>query len=960
MRYFEFTLKLKKEDIQSTKIRLKDYSYDSPVEALTCYIFKTLSNGSSFVIYREEASGLKSMYAIDEKIRQPKEALDEILAVIGDVLDKKIRINDPFEITMFDFDTNLREAKRRSLCQCWTKIVDQAGILVYDDRDSIMTGRCGFFLSEKVAGKDAAGDPEDHLFDKSLINELESIRKNKNSKKGSSEEIGVIPAHYVISSRSSEAGSDITAALAKDLSEAGRISSGRMEIFTGIDVDLYRHPGLFEKVIENSYGCILVLDLRGRFATDPASYGLTCSYLAKTICRYKNDNLFVFLYDIEVPGFAYSLLTQIRKSLFLVTLREGKGSREDAEKYLKHLIRDSEVSGYESQAGEFLDTFKQSEFTQTDVIRAFESFESWAVRKNILKSYGLEAEEGFMLDRDGDVISGYEKLKGLIGLKAVKDQIDKVILANKAESQRKMHGGKGRAMHMVFTGNPGTAKTTVAELFAQIAKESGILKSGVIVEKSGLELSGFGSAIRLMQAFDDAMGGVLFIDEAYSLSGEGAFTTLIREMEARRNDVIVIFAGYKDRMKTFLEQNEGLKSRIPYTVDFPDYKPDELLQIFNYILKQEGFTATPGAVSAAREIFGKASRIKDFGNGRYARNIVEKSTLNMSVRLAKKYGDNIPEKMLYKITKDDVLSIDDSFVNINNGENRKGKKEPEKTPYEKLESMIGLESAKKVIEQAVATFKMQKRLGKKGVDIGRNTMHMVFTGNPGTAKTTVARLVAEILKDEGILSSGVFVEAGRADLIGQFVGQTAPKVRKKFEDAMGGVLFIDEAYSLNDGPYHGSYGDEAINTIVQEMDNRRDDIIVIFAGYPDEMKEFIERNPGMSSRIALRVDFGDFSTEELIEITKYQVSEKHLHITDEALDKLVPIYETAKCDRSFGNGRYVRRAVELAISNLALRLDKIPEKDLTDELLMTITAEDISAPALDGSGKSHRKIGFAA
>ena len=166
--------------------------------------------------------------------------------------------------------------------------------------------------------------------------------------------------------------------------------------------------------------------------------------------------------------------------------------------------------------------------------------------------------------------------------------------------------------------------------------------------------------------------------------------------------------------------------------------------------------------------------------------------------------------------------------------------------------MIGLESAKKVIEQAVATFKMQKRLSKKGVDIGKNTMHMVFTGNPGTAKTTTARLIAEILKDEGVLSSGVFVEAGRADLIGQYVGHTAPKVKKKFEDAMGGVLFIDEAYSLNDGEHRGSFGDEAINTIVQEMDNRREDIIVIFAGYPDEMKSFIERNPGMSSRIALR------------------------------------------------------------------------------------------------------------
>ena len=185
---------------------------------------------------------------------------------------------------------------------------------------------------------------------------------------------------------------------------------------------------------------------------------------------------------------------------------------------------------------------------------------------------------------------------------------------------------------MVFSGNPGTAKTTVAELFAQIAKEAGILKSGVFVEKSGMELSGFLSATRLTMAFEQAVGGVLFIDEAYSMCGEAAFAELIRQMEMKRNDVIVIFAGYKDRMKTFLEQNEGLKSRTPYTIEFPDYTPDELLQIFDYIAKQDGFTTTSGARDAALELFSKASRLKDFGNGRFARNMVEKATLNMSVR----------------------------------------------------------------------------------------------------------------------------------------------------------------------------------------------------------------------------------------------------------------------------------------------------------------------------------------
>lgn len=956
MRYFAFDLKLKKEDIRSTTVNLKDYSYDGPIEAITTYIFKTLSNGNTFVIYREEEVFLKSMYAIDEKIRQPKEALDEILSLIEYALGNKVKITEASEITMLEFDTNLAEAKRRGLAQYWSRVIDQAGIFVYDDRESIHNGRCGFRLAEAVANKSLCS--EDHLFDESLKNELVRIKDNKISPKSrASKSIKAIPAHYVISARSKEAGSDITKTLMNTLSDAGRLSSYRMELITEIDSDLYRHPGLFEKVIENSLGCTIVLDLAGRFALQSSDYSLTCAYLAKTIKKYKNTNLFVFLYDIDNPGFAFSLISLVQKFMFLIKIREGKGNREAAEGYFKSLIRDSEYSKFESQAGEFLDTIKQTEFTQTDILKAFDSFESWAVRKNVLKSYKIEDSDVFSLDRDDNDLSAYDKLQSLIGLKSVKEQIEKVILANKAEKQRKQHGAKGKAMHMVFSGNPGTAKTTVAELFAQIAKEAGILKSGVFVEKSGMELSGFLSATRLTMAFEQAVGGVLFIDEAYSMCGEAAFAELIRQMEMKRNDVIVIFAGYKDRMKTFLEQNEGLKSRTPYTIEFPDYTPDELLQIFDYIAKQDGFTTTSGARDAALELFSKASRLKDFGNGRFARNMVEKATLNMSVRLAKKYGDEIPENLLFKIIKDDVTSIEDSIVNTNNGGKKKG---DNRSPREKLASMIGLESAKKVIEQAVATFKMQKRLSKKGVDIGKNTMHMVFTGNPGTAKTTTARLIAEILKDEGVLSSGVFVEAGRADLIGQYVGHTAPKVKKKFEDAMGGVLFIDEAYSLNDGEHRGSFGDEAINTIVQEMDNRREDIIVIFAGYPDEMKSFIERNPGMSSRIALRVNFEDYTPQELAEITKFQVGEKHLNITDEALEKLIPIYEQACQNRTFGNGRYVRRAVELAISNLAVRLDKMDEKDLTDEILTTITAEDIEAPELDEAQKPKRRIGFAA
>ena len=235
-------------------------------------------------------------------------------------------------------------------------------------------------------------------------------------------------------------------------------------------------------------------------------------------------------------------------------------------------------------------------------------------------------------------------------------------------------------------------------------------------------------------------------------------------------------------------------------------------------------------------------------------------------------------------------------------------------------------------------------------------MHMVFTGNPGTAKTTVARLCAEILNDEKILSTGNFVEAGRADLVSDHVGGTAILVKKKFREAQGGVLFIDEAYSLCDH-FNGSYGDEAINTIVQEMENHREDTVVIFAGYPEPMKEFLERNPGMKSRIAFNVHFDDYDTEDLCKITQLMVSNKQLSLTDAAMDKLRKNFDAARVNDDYGNGRYVRKLLEEAEMNQANRLIGLPIDELSVEDLTTIDECDI--PDFVPENKTKNRIGFA-
>lgn len=377
----------------------------------------------------------------------------------------------------------------------------------------------------------------------------------------------------------------------------------------------------------------------------------------------------------------------------------------------------------------------------------------------------------------------------------------------------------------------------------------------------------------------------------------GSVITLLQEMENHRDEVIVVLAGYNDSMKQFLGRNDGLKSRIPYWINFPDYDADELTEIFRNMLSDRGFTATEDAVKKAHYIFDKKVNVENFGNGRYVRNLLEDSIKRQSLRLMGANGDvaAVSQDDLFKIIEEDILDKNDIT-----------EPEPEResgTAMKELNSMIGLTSVKKVIRKAIANFKMSKRCIDMGMARNKASLHMVFTGNPGTAKTTVARLFAEILKDEKVLSTGKFVEAGRADLVGQYVGSTAPKVKEKFKEAKGGVLFIDEAYSLCEC-HNGGYGDEAINTIVQEMENHRDDVIVIFAGYPDEMQEFLNTNPGLRSRIAFHIEFEDYTTDELCDITRLKVSNMGMTITDAAMDKLRGIYEEARKSTDFGNGRF--------------------------------------------------------
>ncbi|MBO4452709.1 MAG: AAA family ATPase, partial [Clostridia bacterium] len=275
--------------------------------------------------------------------------------------------------------------------------------------------------------------------------------------------------------------------------------------------------------------------------------------------------------------------------------------------------------------------------------------------------------------------------------------------------------------------------------------------------------------------------------------------------------------------------------------------------------------------------------------------------------------------------------------------------------YDALDRMVGLTEAKTVIGNALKYYKFQKIFADKGVKQDKPAMHMVFTGNPGTAKTSVARLFARIMKENGLLSRGQLVEVGRSDLVGKYVGWTAQTVKAKFKAAMGGVLFIDEAYSLVDDS--NSFGDEAINTIVQEMENLREDLVVIFAGYPDEMEQFLAKNPGLRSRIAFHVPFADYSAAELCDIARLIGKTKGIAFSEGAVEKLSVLFESARLTPDFGNGRYVRNVIELSRMNQASRILAMDPDEVNDTALSMIEAEDIVLPP-EAKTERRNRIGF--
>lgn len=530
--------------------------------------------------------------------------------------------------------------------------------------------------------------------------------------------------------------------------------------------------------------------------------------------------------------------------------------------------------------------------------------------------------------------SVWDRLDAMPGLAPVKEHLKGRSWLIKANARLAAAGNRHAgpdSLHLVFTGNPGTGKTTVAELVGEMYRDLGLLRRGHVVSAKVSDLvAGYvGQTAALTdKTIDRAVHGVLFIDEAYRLSdqrdgfGQEAIDTLLTRMENDRHRLVVVVAGYPEKMRQFLDSNPGLRSRFPAAnvIEFPDFEPGELLAILLGKLTGEGLRWTLELEEQLRQVTRGmyATRDEQFGNGRAMDALAGALKGEWARRIDADVSEpldsaDVPKSCRRYLTQpvpdlDQVLS--------------------------ELDGLVGLTSVKQVITDLVGRIKLRQRRGAPGLD----PPHMLFVGPPGTGKTTVARLVGKMFHSLGLLARGHVVEVTRPDLVGRFIGDTAPKTVEAVRKALDGVLFIDEAYSLSRSTSPMDFGHEAIDTLTREMEQHRGRLVLIAAGYPDAMEEFVNANAGLRSRFTERVTFPDYTEAELVTILRQMAATQGYSLGAGAETRAASLLTATRRQRpaEFGNARDVRTLLDRMEGRLAARLS--PDTDPVD---CTFIAEDV-------------------
>lgn len=547
------------------------------------------------------------------------------------------------------------------------------------------------------------------------------------------------------------------------------------------------------------------------------------------------------------------------------------------------------------------------------------------------------------------------ELDGLTGLEEVKLKVREYVDYVSFLQYREKMGFTDEEeviLHSVFTGNPGTGKTTVVKLLGKIFHSMGLLSKGHVHTVSASDIVSEyirQSGRKTREAVDKARGGILFIDEAYMMFkenasgdfGSEAVAELITEMSDGNGDIAIMVAGYPDEMEKLLNSNPGLKSRFKHHFHFEDYTPDELLNIARYTATKKGVEISMEATERLQKLITDAYRKRDrtFGNGRMVNALIDEAKLNLGIRVVKGYElDELDRKLLSLIEPQDIEDISESSA---------GKRLSLKIDEELLElalselnELTGLNNIKQEVNELIRLARYYKEINRDLLKAF--SMHSVFTGSPGTGKTTVARTMGKIYKALGLLERGHFTDADGSALVAGFVGQSALKTKDLIKKAMGGVLFIDEAYSITDGE-HNDFGKQAVAALIKEMEDQRGNFSLIVAGYTHNMEHFMRSNPGLESRFDNKFVFNDFSEEELWKILEGMYARRGLAPDMEAEEHLKQYIQWLCKTRNqfFGNARAMRKIADRTIRNQELRMAALDMRERTPETISVITLGDV-------------------
>ena len=541
-----------------------------------------------------------------------------------------------------------------------------------------------------------------------------------------------------------------------------------------------------------------------------------------------------------------------------------------------------------------------------------------------------------------------------IGMNEVKQAVREMAYAVQNSMQRAERGlgeAQKMSMHTVLTGNPGTGKTTIARKLGEILAAIGYLDSGHVVEvdRSKMVSQYQGETPKVVNELcDKAMGGILFVDEAYTLApvsqagdrdaqGAQALETLMKRMEDDRDKFVVIAAGYRMEMDNLFRINPGVRSRFNYFLNLEDYSPDELYQILMVFAKDKQYVFSAEAEKLARKKIKEMydQREKDFANGRTMRQLFDEICKRQAGRLQKDDVSQMSNEQLMTIEVQDIPYDAPRAVDCSEC-------------LKKFDGMVGLESVKKEVTSLAAYLTLQIKRGETDTFQGK---HYVFTGNPGTGKTTVARIMADVFKTLGILSKGQLIEADRSKLVAGFSGQTAIKTNQLIDTAMGGVLFIDEAYTLKSND-QDAFGNEAIDTLLKRLEDDRGKFICIVAGYTDQMHDFIDSNPGLKSRFTQTIHFEDYTPDELTQIFVNMATSKKFEMDDDTKAAVHRQFEQLylRRDKNFGNAREARRIFDQTVERQSERLVKQmsqPDVQVCDDVADGFLFEDMYRLTVD-------------